>query len=180
MREEWNANRESWRAIRKIRKSPERANGKSGWRRATEREVQQTWDRFIIIVHLSHEVSVWIHWTIVRPNFNKNKIFWVNFEAPWNENESECETSGQKEVYILSDNIINDIQDIKINGGGDRVSNRCLKWNHVTTEQVADHVARAWYRQYGAWLGKGILFSIEWYHLIPFMTIRYWFKAVWT
>ena len=60
-------------------------------------EGQQAWKHFIIIVHWSHEVSVWIHSTIVRPNFNTN-VFWVNFEDPWNENESECETSGQKKI----------------------------------------------------------------------------------
>ena len=36
------------------------------------------------------------------------------------------------------------------------------------------------YRQNAVWLWEEILFSIEWYHLIPFMTIRYWCNAVWT
>ena len=32
----------------------------------------------------------------------------------------------------------------------------------------------------GAWLWKRILFSIGWYHLIPFKALRYWFNAIWT
>ena len=53
------------------------------------------------------------------PNTN---AFWDNFETSWNENESECGTSGQKKISILCDGIIiiNDIQDMLTTGGGDK------------------------------------------------------------
>ena len=125
--------------------------------------------------------TVWIHWTIVRPKFNKN-AFWVNFEAQWNENESECETSGQKKIQILSDSIIimNDIQEM-----AEEIDAQIAALNEImlgpskmrTTWRACD----GRYRQYGVWLWKGILFSIWWYQsLILFTTLRYWFKPIWT
>ena len=71
---------------------------------------------------------------------------------------------------------IKNIQDIPTYGGGDARTYEIMLGSSKL--RVTCRACAGRYRQYGVWLWKEILFSIEWYHLIPFMAIRYWFKAV--